>query len=127
MNENITPAIRRGRIQELTIYEISEEELTALERSSPVSLYLNFSIFLLSVAISFGATLVTVQFPSDRIYTAFFLIFIVSLVIGFFLMILWLCQYKSGKDIAENIRSRLIPEGEPLPFPSNFQPLSSKD
>ncbi len=47
------PAIRRARIDNLTIYEISDAELNILERGSPDSIYLNVAIALISSAISF--------------------------------------------------------------------------
>lgn len=124
---NFSPAIRRARIQELTIYEISEDELKMLESGSPVSLYLNFSIFLLSVAISFAVTLATVHFPSDRAYMVFVTILIVSLLIGSFLIMLWLKQHRAGSNIAESVRNRLDSEGELMPLSSHSQPLDSKD
>lgn len=82
----LPPAIRRVRIQQLTIYEISEEELKALEAGSPVSLHLNFAVFLLSVAVSFAIALATTTFTNDRAFLTFVLVFIVASVIGLFLL-----------------------------------------
>ena len=118
MSETFSPAIRRVRIQQLTIYEISEDELKTLESGSPVSLHLNFAIFLISVAASFAIALATTNFPTDRIYITFFSVFIIASLIGLFLLALWFKQHRSGSTIAKNVRSRLVPEGE-LITPNN--------
>ena len=44
--EKITK-IKIGRVDSLVIYEVSEGELQTIERGSPNSIFLNFSIFLL--------------------------------------------------------------------------------
>ncbi len=119
--------IRRARIQELTIYEIFEDELKMLEFGSPVSLYFNFSIFLLSVASSFAVTLATAHFSSDRVYMVFVTILIFSSLIGLCLIILWQKQYRVGSNIAESVRNRLDSEGESMPLSTNPQPIDSKD
>jgi len=59
--------IRRGVFQELTLYEVEESELELLARGSPDSLYLNFSILLLSFAVSFLISLLT-AILSDRVF-----------------------------------------------------------
>ena len=114
MNDNVlAPAIRRVRIKQLTIYEISDDELKSLEAGSPASIYLNFAIFLISTAISFLVSLVTSTFPSDHIYMIFVLVIAVFFVIGFFLFILWFREHRSISRVAESIRNRVSPEGEP--------------
>ncbi|MBA3988146.1 MAG: hypothetical protein C0463_03330 [Idiomarina sp.] len=116
MSEVFSPAIRRACIQQLTIYEISEDELKVLESGSPVSLHLNFAVFLLSVAMSFFIALLTTTFPSDRMYTTFVVVLAVSFLIGVFLLILWLKEHMSGSSVGKRVRSRLIPEGEFIPL-----------
>lgn len=83
MNEDnvepsFVPVVRRARFERLTIYEVSDSELETLERGSPVSLYLNLAIALLSVAISLTATL----FSSTMNAPALFTIFVVCTVVG---------------------------------------------
>jgi hypothetical protein len=85
----IPPAIRRGRIARLDIYEVSESELDILERGSPESAYLNFAIFLISAAISFLTSIVTTHIESDRTYDVFVIVTVVGFVIGFLLLFLW--------------------------------------
>ena len=40
--------VRRGRVDSVDLYEVKENELELLEKGSPASLQLNFSIFLLT-------------------------------------------------------------------------------
>ena len=40
----IGPKIKRGRYDSLELFEVSESELTIIERGSPSSTYLNFAI-----------------------------------------------------------------------------------
>jgi hypothetical protein len=106
------PEIRRARIGKLTIYEISEAELNALEAGAPSSLLLNFAIFLLSLAISFTTTLITLDVPTGKIYVFFLTSAIVGFVASVILFLLWLMNYRSIKSVASLIRKRLPPEGE---------------
>lgn len=105
------PAIRRARFDRLTIYEVSDRELDLLERGSPDSLFLNFAIALLSIAISLSVTFATTKIESDRNFIVLVLITIVGYVIGLFLLILWFRNHKSVLTVAKTIRERLPPEG----------------
>ena len=80
------PAIRRARFDKLTIYEISDSELEILERGSPGSIYLNFTIFLLSSAISVTVTLLVTKIESDRTYMFFVVVTVVGYIIGVLLL-----------------------------------------
>lgn len=108
------PEIRRAPIGRLTIYEISESELEVIERGSPDSLFLTFSIFLLSVAISFSVTLATTTIPSNRTFQVFVIVTVIGYLGGVILIALWLRHRKSTKAITQTIRKRLLPEGEQL-------------
>ncbi len=65
-----SPRILRGRVNSFALYEITDDELGILEAEYPSSLYLNFSIFCLSVAVSFLIALLTAT-VSDRVFTIF--------------------------------------------------------
>ena len=60
------PTILRGKVDSLSLYEITDFELDVLEKGSPNSIYLNFSIFLLSVGFSFLAALFSTDIQSER-------------------------------------------------------------
>ena len=109
-SENFVPEIRRGRFDKLTIYEISESELETLERGSPYSLYLNFSIFILTLAFSSLITLFTTE-TTPIITTIFIIVAVVGILGGSFLFILWFKDRNSVSEIVKVIRKRLPPTG----------------
>ena len=100
--------VRRGAFAQLTIYEVAEYELEVLEHGSPDSIYLNFAIFLLSIAVSFLVSLVTADL-STRVFIVFVSITIIGLVLGIFLLILWFRTRKSVSILVKKIRNRLPP------------------
>ena len=63
--------IKRAKYDSLCLYEVTESELEVLEKGSPSSIYLNFSVFLLSIAISFTIALLTVKIESIKLFTCF--------------------------------------------------------
>ena len=91
------PKIRMGKVDSLTIYEISEGELEIIERGSPNSTFLNFAIFLTSIATSFFVTLLTIDLKGKQnLFIIFNLITIVGFLLGIFLLIIW---WRSKNDI----------------------------
>jgi len=110
-NSNLTPKIKRICIGQLTIYEVSESELKTLEEGSPNSIYLNFSIFLLSVAISFLIALLTTTIKSQYVFIVFVLVTIIGFLFGIFLIIIWFKNHKSISNIINTIKNRKYPEG----------------
>jgi amino acid transporter len=104
----IGPKIKRGRYDSLELYEVSESELTIIERGSPSSTYLNFAIFLLSIASSFLTTLLTVDLSSKMtLFTIFTVICVIGYLIGVFLVIIWFQNKNEFKKIIEKIRERM--------------------
>ena len=113
----LLPEVRRGRLDILTIYEVSDSELDILERGSPDSLYLNFAIFLLSSAVSFTIAIFTTT-PSSSVVSTIFIVFtIIGYLAGAFLALLWWRSRSSVSRCVKVIKARLPPEGtaEPLP------------
>ncbi len=102
--------IRRGSFGELTIHEVADYELERLAHGSPDSLYLNFAIFLLSMSVSFFVALLT-GVLSSRVFTVFVVITTIGLLMGIFLVIIWLKKRSSVSSLVEEIRSRLPAEG----------------
>jgi uncharacterized membrane protein YciS (DUF1049 family) len=101
-----SPRILRGRLDSYAIYEITEDELRDLETGSPSSLYLNFAIFGLSIAMSFFIALVTAT-VSDRVFTVFTVLTVVGFLIGACLLILWWRARLSVVDVVRRIRARI--------------------
>lgn len=109
--EETGPKIRRGKVDSLDIYEVTEGELEIIERGSPNSTYLNFAIFLLSIAVSFLVTLLTVPELQMEAKSALFVVFVVVTVIGFVvglvLLALWLRTKNDVDVVLKKIRERV--------------------
>ena len=113
-NHGIPPAIRRARYDQLTIYEISEDELVTLEKGSPDSIYLTISIALLSTAISCSVAAPSMHIEYQKLLIAFVSFIVLGYVVGGALMVLWLKSKSSVSSCVKTIRNRLPPEGEPI-------------
>ncbi len=103
------PVIRHAPLGELRIYTVTEHELDAVARGSPASLFLNFALALLPIAVTLFATLATTTIPSDRLYTFFVCACLISLVSGLVLLALWWREHASAKKIVEQIKNRMPP------------------
>ena len=109
-SEPFLPEIRRARYGRLTIYEVDESELAILERGEAESIYLNFAVALLSLAISFTVTLATATLPSERTFLVIVVVTVVGYVAGSVLAALWWRSRSSIGVCVKTIRSRLPPE-----------------
>lgn len=98
--------IDRARLDSITVYEVTEDELSIIESGAPSSNYLNLSIALLSVFVSFLLTLLTVKIEDDRTFNFFLFIAIATLIVGVVLLIVWLRSNKSSRNIFNKIRAR---------------------
>ena len=105
-DENVK--VKRHKFDSLTIYEVSESELETIQNGSPSSIYLNFAIFLISIAASFLASLLTNDYTEKQnIFIVFLLITIIGFVIGIFLILLWL-RTKNDFDLTiKKIKDRV--------------------
>ena len=63
--EHETIPVRRGRVDSIDLYEVTEDELQELERGGEASNYLNFALALSSIAVSFSIALGTTN-TTDR-------------------------------------------------------------
>jgi hypothetical protein len=109
-NSEKTLRVRRGRVDSVDLYEVKEHELEILEKGEPVELCLNFSIFLISTAISTITTLCTATFASDLVRNMFLFVSIIGVVGGIFLFIFWWRTRTSIKSIIKRIKDRIPPE-----------------
>ncbi len=126
--------IRRGRVGSVDLYEVKDTELDMLEKGPPEGLYLNFAIFLLSIAFSALAVLcTTITFKYQIIQTVFVVVLVVGFLLGALLLLLW---FRGRQDIAEvirEIRNRIPPEPAAAPptsatkgIPAEEQPVEPK-
>lgn len=107
----LDPAIDRIRLEKLTIFEITEAELEALERGSPESLFLNLGIATLSVGSSFLIALLTTSIENTRTFCVFVIICAIGFVAGGTFGLLWWQGRRSVRNVARDIRNRMPPEG----------------
>lgn len=108
--EELNPRIRRARVDSLDLYEITEDELATLEQGLPGSLYLLFSTFLLSMAVSFLITLLVTKIESDRLYIIFVVVTVIGFISGIVLLFLWIKAYRSSIPVSHKIRERMKDE-----------------
>jgi hypothetical protein len=105
------PAIQRGRLDCLRIYDVTEHELQLLKEGAPTSTLLNFAIFLLSVASTLAVVLFTTQIPSSVVRIVFTLLAVLFGANGILLLCLWWPKRRSVSELVESIRRRLPAEG----------------
>lgn len=105
VEERVT--IIRGRVDSVSLYEITDNELSMLETGSSISLYLNFSIFLLSISISFLVVLLTTTIADNRVFNIFVIVTVCGFTIGGFLLLLWYRTRYSVTELVKLIRSRI--------------------
>jgi hypothetical protein len=107
-----TLKVRRGRVDSVDLYEIKENELDILEKGESSSIYLNFSIFLLSISATGIVALCTATFKNDLTKYSFLFVSILGIIIGLLLLALWYKERKSIITIVKRIRERIPPEYE---------------
>ena len=115
VKQEIEESIRiiRGRVDSMLVYEVTENELFTLEKGNPNAIFLNFSIFLNSIATSFLIALLTTTIPSERTFIVFTIITVVGYIIGILLLILWYRGRHSVAELIRTIKSRIpTDEGE---------------
>ena len=116
-SENTTPVgvdstvkVRRGRVDCVTLYDVSESELDQLEAGSPATLQLNFAIFCFSLSITAGTSLVTADFKNEKWMIAFMIASLVGIVLGAFFIFAWNRNRKSVHKLINRIRQRVQSE-----------------
>ncbi|MBN2424519.1 MAG: hypothetical protein JXB44_05810 [Calditrichaceae bacterium] len=103
----IQPRIIRGQVDSLSLFEITDYELEILEQGTPNSLYLNFAVFFISMAVSFLTSLMTIEISDIRIFIIFTLLTIVGFSIGVILLILWYRGRTKISNVIDKIKARV--------------------
>ena len=94
--------------------KIADYELDVLARGSPSSTFLNFAIFLLSIALSFHIALVSTTISANRIFSVFVIIVVLGYISGIVLFVLWFRNRQSTSKIIKRIKERIPPEATQL-------------
>lgn len=103
----LDPVMRRAPLGELKVWEIQEHELDSLEKGSPASILLNFSLTLIPVSLSLFLTLITVDVPSVKTFTVYVCLTAIFFVIGVICLVLWYQNHVSAKTLVKQIRNRM--------------------
>jgi hypothetical protein len=112
-DSGISVPVKRGKFDSLSLYDVTESELTELGRGGSDSILLNFAIFLLSTAISFLVALLTTEIKSVKTFCVFVIVTIFGFVGGLILLILWGKSRRSVSGIVKTIRARM-PNENPI-------------
>jgi len=100
--------IRRGRVGEVCLYEITESELEELARGTQGGdVYLNFSTFCISTGLSILLTLITSEIKNDRLYSSFIATVIVMLLGGGVLLVVGWKSRTPIKGLISKIKMRV--------------------
>jgi|SRR3989344_3458678 len=120
--------INRGKLGSISLYEVTEDELNLLERGSPASTYLNFSIGLLSVGVSFFLSIFSTKIEDLKIYIVFWVIALVTTIAGIVLFVVWRQANKATENVIQRIKNRMAtpsstnsitPTQDPAPHTEN--------
>lgn len=103
--------VKKGRVDSLNIYEVTEDELDKLEIGGSDTITLSFAIFTLSVAASFFIALLTTRIESNRIFITFLVITILGFLSGIVLFLIWLRSKRSIKELVKRIKERIKQKG----------------
>jgi hypothetical protein len=109
-DQELAPAIKRARMQELVIYDVSESELELLARGSPESVMLNVAIACASFFAAFAIALFTTDIKETRVFCVFVVVTAVSGLGSLVLGLLWWRSRRSTATVLKTIRERLVLE-----------------
>jgi hypothetical protein len=110
----VMPIVRYAPLGELKIYAISEDELDRLAKDGDESIYLNFALALLPTSLSLFVTLLSTTINSNRVFVAFLVTAIMTLIAGLILFALWWRNRGSNQALAQKIKDRMPPPGAPI-------------
>ncbi len=99
--------VRRARVDSLSLYEVTESELNDLTTGGNGSLFLNFAIFFLSMALALLIALKTTTISDNRTFDVFVLATLVSSVAGVVLLVLWWKSWESTRSVVARIKARM--------------------
>lgn len=107
--EHETIPVRRGRVDSIDLYEVTDDELQELERGGEASNYLNFALSLSSIAISFSIALATTN-TTDRQFYVFLIIIVGTALAALIFGVIWRSNRRTVQELAARIRARMRQE-----------------
>ncbi|OGI88017.1 hypothetical protein A2906_02975 [Candidatus Nomurabacteria bacterium RIFCSPLOWO2_01_FULL_37_25] len=124
-NEQISSGVKinRAKLGSISLYDVTEDELSLLERGSPASTYLNFAIGLLSIGISFFISIFSTKIEDIKVYVVFWVIALVTTIGGIILFVVWRQANKSAENVIQRIKNRM----SPITPDSNITPIVEQE
>lgn len=105
--------VERHSFSGLVLYEVTEEELDALEHeASALSDDFSFSSVALTLAVAFTITLTTTKIESNHTFLTYFTLVIIGYVMALFFGIRFLRGRGARGKIIKRIKSRVGPLGQ---------------
>jgi hypothetical protein len=114
VSDYLPPAIRRGRISQLTIYEVTDDELQTLARGGPESVFFNLAVFFASIAGTAIVALLTTQM-STVVLIVFVVVAVATTIAAITLALIWRRRRADTDAVVARIVGRLPPEGQIIP------------
>jgi hypothetical protein len=106
-------SVERHRYEGLVIYEVTSDEIANLKAETlRISEDLAFAIAGISIGLSFLVVLFTVEIPSTRVFDAFFILFLVGIIVGAYCGFRWIRGRKSFETTIGRIEKRVGPLGQ---------------
>jgi len=99
-----------GKVDSLTVYEITDFELDQLEQGENLNIDFNIAIFLLSMGLSYLSVLFTVSFNSNVLLFISIAVTLIGIIGGIIMLISWYIRRKPTKKLVLKIKNRLIIE-----------------
>ena len=105
-------SVRRRKIGSVTIYDVTETELTILEKGTDASVWLNFFIATISVGVSFLISLLTVEWGEgiSFLHIVFVCVTIIMFLSAAVCFVFWRKGRGQHKETIKTIRARSIQE-----------------
>jgi hypothetical protein len=119
----VAPVLRVAPLGELKVYTVTEDELEALGRGSPGSLFLNLGLALFPVAVAFLITLLSTDVPTVEGKIFFISSCVLFFLAGTIFFILAASHHVSSQTLVEKIKNRMPPP-EPIAIESADSPIS---
>lgn len=103
-------SVQRRKIGSVTIFDVTEAELTILEKGTDASIWLNFFIATLSIGVSFLVSLLTAEWNEDVsfIRVVFVCVTIIMFLAALVCFVFWRRGRGQHKETIKTIRQRSI-------------------
>lgn len=99
--------IIRGKLDSLTVYDVTENELIVLERGSDATIWFNFFIGTISIAVTMLVSLFTANWDGREIaFIVFICVSILFAVIATICFVFWFKERGQHKTTIDAIRKR---------------------